>query len=154
MKIAILKDVLIARGQIDRYYEGLTPVHLWRALKTKENAHPFHFVEQPFMLSNGRPRPADITIETVNGQKWVRITDRPRGVSTFDKSGVPPGRGWEYYRIPKGTELPSGLVVVRDELNVAFGATHYTIAPDRDMPLDAFKMLLNRLGRSLIKDVG
>jgi hypothetical protein len=56
----------------------------------------------------------------------VQVKDRPRGLSTFDKPGLPRGRDWEYYKIPKGTKLPVGLVIVRDEFNEDYGATHYT----------------------------
>jgi hypothetical protein len=103
-------------------------------------------------MSNGRPRPADISIDTVDNEKWVRVKERPRGLSTFDKPGIPAGKDWEYYRIPKGTNLPHGLVLVKDEYNVKFGATHYTIAPAFDMPLSDFKMLLKQLAQQLIKE--
>ena len=48
MTISVLKDVLISKDQIDRYYERATPVNLWRALNVKRNTHPFEFVEQPY----------------------------------------------------------------------------------------------------------
>lgn len=71
MAITVFKDVLIVKDQLDRYFEGVTPVNLWRALNVRLNQHAFHFVEEPFVLSSGRPRPAHITIETISGQKWV-----------------------------------------------------------------------------------
>ncbi len=77
MTISVLKDVLISRDQIDRYFESSVPVNLWRAMNVKMNRHPFEFVEKPFVLSNGRPRAADITIEMVNDEKWVKVKDRP-----------------------------------------------------------------------------
>lgn len=57
MKICVLKDVLISKNQIDRYFEGAVPVNLWRALNVKRNIHPFEFVEKPLVFFNGRPRP-------------------------------------------------------------------------------------------------
>ena len=69
MAINILKDILISKNQIDKYFEGVAPVNLWRVLNIKQNTRPFDFVEQATILSNGRPRPADITIETVQGEK-------------------------------------------------------------------------------------
>ena len=54
MAINVLKDVLISKKQIDRYYEGTTPLNLWRALNVKRNTNLFEIVEQPFILSNGR----------------------------------------------------------------------------------------------------
>lgn len=88
----------------------------------------------------------------MNGEKWVKVKDRPRGVSTFDKPGLPAGKHWEYFKIPAGTSLPYGLAVVRDELNNGFNATHYTIAPAFDMPLSRFKDLLRLLARNLLKE--
>jgi Tse2 ADP-ribosyltransferase toxins len=154
METTLLKDVLIQQGQIDRYYEGQVPVHLWRALNLKKNAALFDFVEDAFVMSNGRPRPADIQIVTRSGVKWVAVAQRPRGISTFDAPGVPKGNDWTYYRIPAGTILPQGLAIVRDEHNQRFDATHYTIAPAFDMPLLQFKLLLNKLAASTIKEVG
>ncbi|WP_407919786.1 Tse2 family ADP-ribosyltransferase toxin [Endozoicomonas numazuensis] len=95
------------------------------------------------MLSNGRPRAADIKIyEHRNGEKWVSVEDRPRGLSTFDKEGCPPGNGWEYYKIPAGTILPEELAIVKDQYNKRYDATHYTIAPAYDMSLVQFKSAL------------
>ena len=152
MTTNVLKDILIAKDRIDRYFEGATPVTLWRAVNVKRGVQLFELVEQPFTLSNGRPRPADITIETIGGEKWVKVKDRPRGLSTFDKPGVPAGKHWEYYKIPKGTPLPHGLAIVRDEFNTNYQATHYTIAPAFDMPLSRFKLLLNRLAQLVLKE--
>ena len=148
----VLKDVLISKGEIDKYFEGKTPVNLWRAMNQRKNHHPFEFIEKPFKLSSGRPRPADIKIEKVGQEDWVRIKKRPRGISTFDKPGLPKGKDWEYYKIPAGTDLPYGLAIVKDEYNQQFDATHYTIAPAFDMPLSRFKMLLNQLAQELIKE--
>jgi len=152
MSITLLKDVLISKGKLESYFEGAVPTTLWRALNRKANQNVFDFIEQPMMLSNGRPRPADIKIESRAGVKWVCIKDRPRGLSTFDQPGLPEGKDWEYYKIPKGTVLPEGIAVVKDEYNTRFGATHYTIAPAYDMPLDQFKSKLAQLAAKLIKE--
>ena len=88
----------------------------------------------------GAPRKPDITIEN----DWVRVRNRPRGISVFDKPNTFKGQ-WEYFKLPAGTELPDGLVIVKDNYNAAFGASHYTIAPERDMPLARFRKLLSDL---------
>jgi len=148
-----LRDVLIEQGKLDSFFDEHVPTHLWRAVSKKSGNSMFDFIETGFVLSNGRPRPrpADITIKNRRGVKWVCVKDRPRGVSTFDKKGLPKGKNWEYYKIPKDTRLPEGLAVVEDEYNARFGATHYTIAPVSDMPLAQFKELLERLMKILIK---
>jgi hypothetical protein len=48
--------------------------------------------------------------------------------------------------------LPNGLAIVKDNFNPRLGATHYTIAPAHDMPLEQFKMLLNQLAMNAIKE--
>ena len=46
-------------------------------------------------------------------------------------------------------KLPNGLVLVKDKYNKALGATHYTIAPKYDMPVEVFRSLLNQLAARL-----
>ena len=79
MSITILKDVLIEKGKLDCYFDGKTPVNLWRALNKKSNQGVFDFFEQGFVLSNGRPRPADITIEIRNSVQWVCVKSNQEG---------------------------------------------------------------------------
>lgn len=152
MNITVLKDVLIQTGKIDRYFEGSVPADLWRAKNRKSSGAVFDFIEENTMLSNGRPRQADIKIESKNGVKWVSVKQQPRGISTFDRAGLPKGKDWEYYRIPKGTVLPAGLAIVKDQFNTKFQSTHYTIAPAYDMPLAQFKSLLVFLSQRIIKE--
>lgn len=76
MSITILKDVLISKGQVDRIFEGSVPINLWRVLNKKSNVGVFSFIEEPTVLSNGRPRAADIKIEQRSGVKWVCVKDR------------------------------------------------------------------------------
>ena len=83
----------------------------------------------------------------------IRVGPSPRGASTFDKPRVFKGNQWIYYRIDAGTELPHGLAIVRDNFNRNYGARHYTIAPAWDMPLEAFKLLLQQLATKLTREV-
>lgn len=152
MKVTLLKDILLSKNQLDRYFEGHTPVHLWRALNIRRGGRLLDLIEEDTVLKNGRPRPADITIRSVGAMKWVFVENRPRGLSTFDKPGLPSGPDWEYYRIPAGTELPEGLAIVKDTYSKTMDATHYTIAPTHDMPLEQFKMLLTKLATTVIKE--
>ncbi len=124
----VLKDILISTGDIDRYYEK-PPVNLWRAKRVSDRGTLFGLVEKDKVLSNGQPRPADITIFSKAGVSWVSCRPSPRGISTFDKPNTFKGSSWEYYKIPKGTVLPSGLAIVKDKLSTRLGATHYTVAP-------------------------
>lgn len=111
-------------------------------------------VEESYTRSDGRFRPPDITIENVRGAPWVRVAPEPRGLSTWNKKGIPPGKAWHYYRIPQGTPLPQGLVVVQDRYNPDHDATHHTLAPDRDMPLETFRGLLRDFFAKMAREVG
>lgn len=136
---------------MDRYYEA-APVNLWRARRTRPAGTVFGLVEADNILSNGQVRPADVTIVEQGGVKWVRCRPSPRGISTFDAPNTFKGDSWEYYRIPRGTQLPIGLAIVRDRYNPRMNATHFTIAPAHDMPLDQFKRLLDQLAILLIQE--
>jgi hypothetical protein len=149
----ILKDVFIRADEIDRYFTGVTPVNLWRASRVGEPGPIFGLVEEGIDRPGGQFRPADITIEIVQGGKWVRCVPSPRGISTFDRPDTFRGKTWLYYKIPAGTKIPYGLAIIKDGYNGRLSATHYTIAPAWDMPLDHFKALLNALAHSTILEV-
>ena len=88
----LLRDVLIEAGELDRYFEGKAPVTLWRA-KRRGPSDLFELVEAPVVRAGGVPRPADITItQGTDGQDWVRVQSRPRGISTFDKPNLFKGK--------------------------------------------------------------
>jgi hypothetical protein len=147
----VLKDILISAGDIDRYFET-SPVNLWRAKRVTDTETIFGLIERDKILSNGQPRPADISIYEKAGVCWVSCRLTPRGISTFDKPNTFRGNSWEYYKIPQGTVLPLGLAIVKDRLNVRMGATHYTVAPAYDMPLSQFKNLLNQLAMVVVRE--
>ncbi|MBB3292480.1 hypothetical protein SAMN05428960_1129 [Mitsuaria sp. PDC51] len=152
MSVTTLKDVLRSLGEDHNYFDGKVPVNLWRGLHAKKGGGLFDLIEEVVVYSAGRLRPPDIDIVNRGGSKWVTVARSPRGISTFDKAGVPSGKDWSYYRISAGTVLPNGLAIVKDNFNPRLGATHYTIAPAHDMPLEQFKMLLNQLAVNAIKE--
>lgn len=151
--VTVLRDIYLDADKIESYFDDVVPVDLWRAKRKGADQDIFHLVEEKFMLSSGRPRDADITIEPRDDVPWVHVDTAPRGISTWDRSGTFKGKAWEYFRIPAGTELPEGLAVTKDYFNPRVNAWHYTIAPARDMPLQIFKDLLRRLAAKLIKEV-
>ncbi len=90
------------------------------------------------------PRPEDI--------KWdVRIFDR-NGIKYVDsKSGGlslfnyrNPGLGTLWWKLPKGTKLPTGLHVSIDKGGER-GKSHFTVRPLYDMPLEQFLKRLRDL---------
>lgn len=108
--IEILKDVLIAAGDIDRYYEQ-APVNLWRARRRSDTGTVFALIEEEKVLSSGQPRPADITIFVRDGVKWVSCEFVPRGISTFDKPVCSAGVPGSTTRFRRGPRCPRGLLL-------------------------------------------
>ncbi len=125
-------------------------VNLWRGQKPDQRgAPPLYPILKAFKLSNGRTRNPDIATYTKGGELWVNC--KSGGVSLFDLLGVPVKR-WDYYCIPAGTKLPRGLVITKDTFNSNFGATHYSVRPNWDMPVSRFCMLLDDLSKLLVSE--
>ncbi|WOC28688.1 hypothetical protein LY624_18895 [Pseudoalteromonas sp. N1230-9] len=76
----LLKDILLDKGQIHKYYEGMVPVNLWRGLNVKKNMELFELIEDDVILSNGRPRPADISVIGEGADAKINVKESPRGI--------------------------------------------------------------------------
>ncbi|MCF6259113.1 MAG: hypothetical protein L3J98_02975 [Gammaproteobacteria bacterium] len=70
------------------------------------------------------------------------------GISLFDDIDTAPISGRFWYKIPKGIQIPSGLGLC-DSRKRPNKATHYTIFPAVDMPLDNFKVLLRGIAENV-----
>jgi hypothetical protein len=68
------------------------------------------------------------------------------GASAFGEPAQAPLRG-HYHVLPAGTELPEGLTVVADGIDVggSHAPTHHTVAPSKDMSPQEFEELFNNL---------
>jgi len=149
-----LHDILLDLGEFKSYFGGKVPVDLWRAQRKREQGHPvFRPILEEKQVGVGRVRLPDIATEMRDGVRYVLCAKRPRGISTFDRPFVFPRDDWNYFRIPKGTDIPTGLAIVKDFFNSAYGATHYTIAPAYDMPEANFISLLDILARNATLEV-
>ncbi|MGL6159976.1 hypothetical protein [Microbulbifer sp.] len=58
---------------------------------------------------------------------------------------APGFKNFEYFEIPAGTEIPTGLIIIKGEYNQKYKATHYSICPNHRMRKDLFIRLLDRL---------
>ena len=87
------------------------------------------------------PRSGTDVFPDVGGILAPQTPPFPEGASTFANPSQAPLTG-QYHRLPAGTELPSGLDVVADglDVNVASGhpATHHTIFNTVEMAFDRF----------------
>lgn len=93
------------------------------------------------------PRPEDIKwdvrIFKRNGLDYV--DSKSGGLSLFNYRN--PGFGSLWWKLPKGTSLPTGLHVSLDT-GGEVGKSHYTIRPLYDMPLSQYMDKLSELEQS------
>jgi hypothetical protein len=132
---AVLKEIYAAAGRAADYFETTGPdLHLYRA-QTNDD-----FKKNVFILEPGK---ADVRTEDRQGKLWVLGCSAVKGkyhngVSTFDKQISPTKNHTRMYEIPKKVDLPEGLAITKDNLNKTFNATHYSLAPKNDMPMELF----------------
>ncbi|WP_215395984.1 hypothetical protein [Rheinheimera oceanensis] len=119
-------------------YVKVIPVNLYRnGSKNSPQLHKLRTMP-PRMLEES----FDIQIYTKNGVDYV--SKDTGGISTFDREK--PGFGTFWWKIPRGTKLPSGLRVSMDfNPKPSAHPTHYTIRPLYDMPLRQYISLLEEL---------
>lgn len=140
-----LEDILISRNELEKLYTGSITLHLWRAVRKGEGpAGVLHPELEKRDMGRGRIRQPDVETYTKNGCQWVRAKVG-MGVSLLDRKNAFPGAGWEYFVIPKGTEVPAGLVITKDHYIARYSATHYSVSPNFDMPASQFIRLLDIL---------
>ena len=139
-----IRDIYAAKGQLDRLFTSTLPTGLWRLHTTEEIEklhHSLYPVLRPITLADGRTRSADIKIYSMNGVPYVQCGTG--GVSLFDDV-VDLGRPGIYFYAQRQVKIPAGLAVSKDKYNTRFRATHYTIHPERDMPVWVYLHLLKR----------
>ncbi|WP_308366894.1 MULTISPECIES: hypothetical protein [unclassified Microbulbifer] len=139
-----LENILIFRGDLDLIYDGSSRLNLWRAVhKDNVGQNPLHPDFYPRMIRGSMRRP-DIAVKEIGGVEYVEA-ELVKGTSLFDKSGTFGFKNFEYFEIPAGTEIPTGLIIIKGEYNQKYKATHYSICPNHRMRKDLFIRLLDRL---------
>lgn len=141
----------IRKRELGELFDSTYPleINLWRG-NNPHNKNPILYpILKSFLLSNGRLRKEDIKTYTRNNELWVDATSG--GISLFDKRGIPV-KSWEYFMLKARVKIPLGLVITKDDWKENFGAHHYTIRPNWDMPVKTFCTLLDDLMTKLIKD--
>jgi hypothetical protein len=82
-----------------------------------------------------------------NGLTWLHPGPQG-GISLFDDVKTAPIKGNHWFKIPKDapdqSKLPPGLALYKGTEKKG-KATHYTIYPTVEMPLDNFKLLLRSI---------
>ena len=96
-----------------------------------------------------RYRGSDSKVETGRSGETCWVKGGPNGgISLFDNIETAPIQGKFWYKIPHNVDIPSGLGV-SDSRRKPNKATHYTIFPAVDMPLDNFKLLLRQIAEDV-----
>lgn len=161
-----VRSFFVRIDALDRVYDSEKDLalFLWRASRTDQpTENPLHPDFVPRELRKGKFRAADVTVEKHEGVDFIipkvykkRPEDfwKAQGTSLFDKPNTFAGKQWEYIEIPKGTEIPKGILIIKDDYNDRFKATHYSIVPDHPMPVSNFKLLLNQLMANIEKQRG
>lgn len=166
-----MKEVLIETGTVKRFFakiDGLSRIYdgekdlalfLWRASRTDQPCeNPLYPDFVPRELRKGQFRPADVTIEQRNGidciipkiyKKTPQGIWKAQGTSLFNRPDTFIGKNWEYIEIPEGTKIPAGILIIEDDYNDRFEATHFSIVPDHPMSVKAFKLLIDLLLRNI-----
>lgn len=145
-------DFFISKRELGKLFDSKFPldINLWRGQKPSEKGQNILYpLLKSFLLSNGQVREPDIDTYKKNGEVWIKANGG--GVSLFDVLGVP-NKKWSYYRLPAGTVIPVGLVILKDNYNSRHKATHYTICPHWDMPLKNFLILIDQLIPMLVPE--
>lgn len=143
-------DFFIKKRELLELFDSKYPldVTLWRGERVPSSGTPFLYpILKAFKLSNGKTRNEDIKTYLKSGEQWVDAESG--GISLFDLFGIPVKK-WNYYKLPKGVKVPYGLVITKDDYNPGFGATHYSIRANWDMPLTKFLMLLDDLAKDFV----
>ena len=109
----------------------------------KKNEKLYLVPEDLYRLGNAtsplltKIRPGEIDLIEVNGIKM--IVANAKGVSLYNKTGLDmvPLKGW-VWEISANTQLPFGLKLIKDDRPEG----HYTLCPNRNMPVNEFVGLL------------
>jgi hypothetical protein len=158
-----VEAILIDLGQLERIYKsGHEPTfELWRALRTDAPvAGPLYPDFYQREIRAGKFRLPDVTVETDDGIEYVvpRVyrkrpedTWKAEGTSLFDRPDTFIGDRWFYFKLPAGTIIPNGILIVKDDFNERFNARHYSIVPNWRMTVSQFKCLLDQLARNALQ---
>ena len=143
-----LREIYVAAGLSDRFWDTTTPTALWRAQK-KTDFDAGEMALQPHPGSEIRL--SDVKVVDRDNQLFVLgcrcIKGDYRGVSTFDMKVTWFGsKTTKHFKIPADTKIPEGLAVTKDH-KIPQGAFHYTIAPKDDMPLALFLQQLKTMSQ-------
>lgn len=130
-------DVVFRKGKIDDQQIG--------KVRYKEDSRP----QKVYNKQSGREedKKNDIVTYRMQGKNELYVLARSGGISLFDgiSSKVRLGGKDSWWIITKDAKLDEGLIIAKDVFKDSEGNTHYSIEPDRDMPVSEYIEKLNNL---------
>ncbi len=96
-------------------------------------------------LDNVREQDIQTAEVTIGGKSVIVVKPKTGGISTFDNSTYMKGKVW---KIPAGVKLPATIMIIKDHFNKQVQATHYSISPAYEMPLETYILGLQELAKS------
>ncbi len=72
----VLKDFFVDIADIERYFDGVSPVNLWRGKKKEDSGSIFGLIDEAVTRANGQIRPPDITIEILTVSNGFVVNHR------------------------------------------------------------------------------
>ena len=123
-------------------YKEQTPEDLYRCGK---QTHPnLDHIRTPEMVKKNLCKKSDI--KTFEKDNNIYVKKLSGGVSVFNGICETFKSKW-WWRIPKDTEIPVGLVVTQD-INSNSPISHYLIQSLNDITITDYKRLLKKLGET------
>jgi hypothetical protein len=134
-----------------------TDVDLWRGVHTSEmkaletETGPVIGVLYPTLTrkeigkdkETGKPRYREPDVVIRDG-----LVQRHGGTSLFDIDRFFPGKTWNFFKIPKDTEIDPLLRLKGPDWNDRFKANHYQIEVARPVTVEAYKGALDNFARA------
>lgn len=149
-----IHELFVEAGMIDRLFTGSTPTDLFRFSETNgplSDKMVMYPVLEEYTLANGKPRSPDvdrIEIPEKSGQHYIFPKMRT-GLSLFDGPGDL-GKPGTYHVVPKGSTIPPGLAISRDNPSKRVGYTHYSIHASYVMHEKHYIFLLRRFAATSV----
>lgn len=130
-------EVVYRRGKLDESQV--------ESVRYKEDARPQKVFNKA--LSREVDKKNDLVTYRHAGANEVYVLARSGGVSLFDgiSSKVKLGNKDAWWVITKNAKVEEGLIIAKDVFKDAEGNTHYSIEPDRDMPISEYIEKLRKL---------
>ena len=130
-------DVVFRKGKLDD--EQISKI------RYKEDNRPQKIYNQRSKMAEDKKN--DIVTYRPTGKDELYVLAHSGGVSLFDgmSSKVKLGQKDCWWIITRGAKLEEGLIIVKDVFKDTEGNTHYSIQPDRDMPISEYIEKLDKL---------